>query len=31
MGEVYAYCRIVPGEADSGEQAAVMRLSLIHI
>lgn len=25
MGEVYAYCRIVPGGADSGEQAAVMR------
>ena len=25
MGEVYAYCRIVPGEAGSGEQAAVMR------
>lgn len=25
MGEVYAYCRIVPDGADSGEQAAVMR------
>ena len=25
MGEVYAYCRIVPGGADRGEEAAVMR------
>ncbi|WP_251493051.1 recombinase family protein [Otoolea muris] len=25
MGEIYAYCRIVPGEADIGEQTAVMR------
>ena len=25
MGEVYAYCRIIPGGADAGEQAAVMR------
>ena len=25
MGEVYGYCRIVPGEAGSREQAAVMR------
>ncbi len=25
MGEVYGYCRIVPGEAGSSEQAAVMR------